>query len=160
LPCPPPEGREPDPPGALISASRPPDERARATPRAAPPEETALKTILLADDEENLRLLLRATLEEPDYVILEAADGPTAHEFALKHRPDLIILDWMMPGMSGLELTRLLRADPITRDTPIILLTARGQDQDCQQARHRVQAYLVKPFSPLEVLEKVEEILG
>jgi CheY-like chemotaxis protein len=120
-----------------------------------------LKTILLADDEENLRLLLRTTLEEPEYVILEAADGATALELALKHRPDLIILDWMMPGMTGLELTRLLRADPSTRDTQIILLTARGQDSDREQALAAgVQAYLVKPFSPLEVLERIEEILG
>ncbi len=120
-----------------------------------------MKTILLADDEENLRLLLRATLEEPDFTILEAPDGSTAHELARKHRPDLVVLDWMMPGMTGIELTRLLRSEPETRSTPIILLTARGQESDRDQAMALgIQGYLVKPFSPLEFLHMVEEILG
>ena len=120
-----------------------------------------MKTILLADDEANLRLLLRTTLDEPDYAILEAGDGQDAYELAIKHRPDLIVLDWMMPGMTGLELASRLRENPDTSDTPIILLTARGQEEDKSQALAvGVNAYLVKPFSPLEFLEKVEEILG
>ena len=92
---------------------------------------------------------------------LEAADGALAYELAQKHRPDLIVLDWMMPGMTGIDLARQLRADPATRDTPIILLTARGQERDRQQGLEAgVHTYLVKPFSPLEFLETVERILG
>ena len=120
-----------------------------------------MKTILLADDEENLRLLLRTTLEEPDYIILEASDGNLAYEMAQKHHPDLIVLDWMMPGMSGIDLVRRLRAEPTTQGTPIILLTARGRTHDREQGLAAgVYAYLVKPFSPLEFLETVEAILG
>ena len=120
-----------------------------------------MKTILLADDEENLRLLLRTTLDEPDYIILEASDGNLAYEMAQKHHPDLIVLDWMMPGMSGIDLVRRLRAELTTQETPIILLTARGQTRDREQGLAAgVNAYLVKPFSPLEFLETVEAILG
>lgn len=120
-----------------------------------------MTTVLIADDEENLRLLLRTALEQPGCTILEAADGKTALEMALKTLPDLIILDWMMPGMTGIELARVLRADPMTRNTPIILLTARGQDTDREQGLAvGVTAYLVKPFSPLEFIEKVEQVLG
>ena len=120
-----------------------------------------MKTILLADDEENLRLLLRTTLEEPDYIIVEASDGNLAYEMAQKHHPDLIVLDWMMPGMSGIDLVRRLRAELTTQETPIILLTARGRTRDREQGLAAgVNAYLVKPFSPLEFLETVEAILG
>jgi two-component system phosphate regulon response regulator PhoB len=120
-----------------------------------------MTTILLADDEENLRLLLRTALEQPDCTILEAADGTTALDLARKHLPDLIVLDWMMPGITGLELARLLRAEPQTRSTPIILLTARGRESDREQGLAvGVNAYLVKPFSPLEFLDKVEELIG
>ena len=120
-----------------------------------------MKTILLADDEQNLRLLVRTTLEDPDWRILEAADGPSALEIARKEHPDLIVLDWMMPGMSGIDVAAELRRHPETRDVPIIMLTAKGRQADREQGLSLgISAYLVKPFSPLEVLDKVQEILG
>jgi two-component system, OmpR family, phosphate regulon response regulator PhoB len=119
-----------------------------------------MKTLLLADDEANLRMLARITLDDPDYRILEAADGATALALARAEHPDLLVLDWMMPGLSGIEVARLLRQDPHTSNIPIIMLTAKGQATDKDQGQHwGAYAYLVKPFSPLELLEKVEAAL-
>ena len=119
-----------------------------------------MKTILLADDEANLRMLVHTTLEDPDYRIVEAEDGTAALTLAQEEHPDLLILDWMMPGMSGIDVARTLRDTPETANIPIILLTAKGQEQDKEQGRAvGAHAYLVKPFSPLELLEKVQEIL-
>lgn len=120
-----------------------------------------MKTILLADDDANLRTLLRTTLDDPEYRVLEAADGTTALELAGKERPDLVVLDWTMPGMSGLEVAKALGQDPATAHIPVIMLTAKGQEMDKEQWRAiGVYAYLIRPFSPLELLEEVEEALG
>ena len=74
--------------------------------------EESMKTILLADDEANLRTLIRMTLEDPHYRILEATDGTAALQLARQERPDLVILDWMMPGPSGIAVARILRQEP------------------------------------------------
>jgi DNA-binding response OmpR family regulator len=121
----------------------------------------ALKTILLADDEANLRILVRTTLDDAEYCIIEAADGTTALELARRQRPDLLVLDWMMPGLNGIDVAQALRQDPVTAHIPIIMLTARGQETDKERGHSLgTSAYLVKPFSPLELLRKVEELLG
>ena len=119
-----------------------------------------MKTILLADDEYHLRLLVRTTLDDPEYCILEAADGTTALELACKERPDLLLLDWMMPGINGIEVAKALRQNPATMHIPIIMLTAKSQETDKAQG-HAVGVciYLVKPFSPLELRRKVQEVL-
>ncbi len=120
-----------------------------------------MKKILLADDEENLRILVHTTLEDPRYEILEAADGEEALELAKAHHPDLLVLDWMMPGRSGVEVAQAPRQDPETAQTPILLLTAKSQARDRAAADAAgVNGYLVKPFSPLELMEKVEELLA
>jgi two-component system phosphate regulon response regulator PhoB len=120
-----------------------------------------MKTILLADDEANLRMLVHATLDDPQYRILEAADGATALALAKKERPDLLVLDWMMPEMTGIEVARALRNNDATSHIPIIMLTAKGQEKDKEQGRALGSyAYLVKPFSPLELLEKIQQVLG
>lgn len=119
-----------------------------------------MNNILVADDEESLRLLIRTTLEGSDVTILEAGDGVAALEMARRELPDLIVLDWMMPRKNGLEVTRELRADPRTRGIAILMLTAMGQERDRKAGLAAgVQAYLVKPFSPLELLEKVQAVL-
>ena len=119
-----------------------------------------MNTILIADDEESLRLLIRTTLESPEVTLLEATDGNTALEMARREQPDLIVLDWMMPGKSGIEVTKELRADPRTAPIAIVMLTAMGQEQDRKQGLAAgVQAFLVKPFSPLELLDRVQEVL-
>lgn len=120
-----------------------------------------MKTILLADDEAYLRLLVHTTLDDPTYRILEATDGNQALAMARAEHPDLLVLDWMMPGLSGIAVAQTLRQDPATANIPIIMLTAKGQDIDRAQGQAvGLQAYLVKPFSPLELLEKVQAILG
>lgn len=124
-------------------------------------QEKPMKTILLADDEANLRILVRTTLDDSDYHILEAADGTAALDLARRQCPDLLVLDWMMPGINGLDVARALRQDPSTAHIPIIMLTARGQETDKAQGHSLgTYAYLVKPFSPLELLQKVREALG
>jgi signal transduction histidine kinase len=118
-----------------------------------------MKTIVIADDEPNLRMLARITLDDPGYRILEAEDGSTALALARSEKPDLLVLDWMMPGLTGIEVAHTLRQDAQTSTIPIIMLTAKGQDTDKAQGRAAgVNAYLVKPFSPLELLQKIQEI--
>lgn len=119
-----------------------------------------MNTILVADDEESLRLLIRTTLESPEVTILEACDGIAALELARQELPALLVLDWMMPGKNGLEVARELRADPRTARIAILMLTAMGQEKDKKEGMAvGVQGYLVKPFSPLELLEKVQAVL-
>jgi CheY-like chemotaxis protein len=119
-----------------------------------------MQTILLADDEKPLRILVHTTLAGPDYRILEANDGLEALEIARREKPDLLVLDWMMPALTGLEVTKRLRQDPATAGIPIIMLTAKGQEADRELAvRVGITAYLVKPFSPLALLERVRETL-
>src|SRR2546422_5742796 len=79
-----------------------------------PDRETLVKKILLADDESNLRKLVRTTLEDPAYQIFEAPNGSRALELARKEVPDLLLLDWMMPGMTGIEVLKALRSDRLT----------------------------------------------
>ncbi|MGE0827521.1 MAG: response regulator [Candidatus Binatia bacterium] len=119
-----------------------------------------MKTLLLADDEANLRMLARITLNSLEYRILEAKDGTSALKLVQVEHPDLLVLDWTMPGLTGIEVAQILRRDPATSCIPIILLTAKGQESDRQQGKAcGAYAYLVKPFSPLELLEKVESSL-
>ena len=120
-----------------------------------------MRSVLLADDEESLRLLIYATLEDPDYQIFEASDGDEALAMAREHRPDIMVLDWMMPGKTGVEVAALLRGEEATRHTPIILLTAKSQQADINTALEMgVTTYLVKPFSPVALLDKVQEFLA
>lgn len=120
-----------------------------------------MKTILLADDEPNLRQLVRTTLEGAGTRFIEVADGEAALAAARSVRPELLILDWMMPGKSGVEVAEELRNDPETRDLPIIILTARNQVQDRERCfRAGAVAHLAKPFSPLELLHQVELAIG
>lgn len=123
--------------------------------------DTAMRTILVADDEGAIRTLIHAIVEDSGCRIIQASDGVTALEMARAHKPDLVIIDWMMPGMTGVEVTRALRAEPATSNTPVVLLTARhrGEDRAAGTAAG-ANAYLVKPFSPLELLELVEGLLG
>ncbi len=117
--------------------------------------------ILLADDDAPLRTLLQITLGTADYLVLETADGVSALKVARSEKPDLIILDWMMPGMTGLEVADALRRDAATDRIPIIMLTARDEEEDERRARALgIFGFMVKPFSPLEFLNMVESALG
>jgi two-component system, OmpR family, phosphate regulon response regulator PhoB len=120
-----------------------------------------MKTILIADDEEDLRLLVQVTLEHPSYRILTAIDGCAAMDAVSTHIPDLLILDWMMPGLNGCEVVQKLRLHSDTAKIPIVMLTAKeGLDAREQMASLDLAGYLVKPFSPLELIQKVREVLA
>lgn len=119
-----------------------------------------MHTILIAEDEEDLRTIVRMTLEDPQYRILEAEDGNSTVELARRECPDVLILDWMMPGLSGLEVLQALQQQPDTSKIRVIFLTAKDQPSDQDEGLATgAFAYLVKPFSPLELLEKVRKAL-
>ena len=116
--------------------------------------------ILLVEDEEALVTLLRYNLEGEGFRLAHAADGEEALVLAREETPDLILLDWMLPLMSGLEVCRQLRRAPDTRDTPIILLTARGEEADKVRGLDSgADDYITKPFSPGELIARIKAVL-
>lgn len=118
-----------------------------------------MRRILVCDDEDVLRTLVREVLSEA-YEIVEAEDGEQALARALERRPDLVILDMMMPGRSGIEVLRAVRGHPELARTPVLMLTARTQPADREAAeRAGADSYLAKPFSPLGLVRAVEELL-
>lgn len=117
--------------------------------------------VLVCDNEEVLRALVRGALEIGDYEIVEARDGDESLELARACEPDLIVLDLMMPGRTGLEVLDELRTEPRFAETPVIMLTARAQAADRQAAVEAgASHFLPKPFSPLELASLVEELLN
>jgi len=115
--------------------------------------------VLVCDDEEVLRSLIRATLEA-DFAIVESINGDATLDQARAERPDLIVLDMMMPGTSGLDVLRELRADPELRSIPVLMLTARAQRSDREAAANAgADRFLAKPFSPIELAEIVTELV-
>jgi two-component system alkaline phosphatase synthesis response regulator PhoP len=118
------------------------------------------KTVLICDNERTLRALVRAALKDSGYRILEAQDGDEALEIARAQRPDLMILDMMMPGRTGLDVLAELRQTDELGATPVIMLTARTQDADREQAeRAGADRFLPKPFSPRRLASIVDEML-
>jgi DNA-binding response OmpR family regulator len=117
--------------------------------------------VLCADDEEDIRALVAFRLGRAGYTVLQARDGEEALAIALRERPDLAVLDVMMPKMNGYELTRRLREEEATSRMPIILLTARAQDTDVEHGFDLgADDYIRKPFSPQELSRRVQAILG
>lgn len=119
-----------------------------------------MKKILIADDEAPIRLLIHSTLESEEYHIIESENGPDTVAKCLEERPDLLILDLMMPGISGEEVCKKVRSDPRTKAIPIIILTGRGRLSEDEATAFDANFYLTKPFSPLELLECVSKILN
>ena len=117
--------------------------------------------VLLVEDEEAVRLLLRLTLELGSVEVVEALDGETAVERCLAERPDVVFLDWVLPGRSGIEVCREIRAQPATEDTTIVMLTARSGEQQREAGLAAgADDYISKPFSPEHLLDKLREVLG
>ncbi|SFB18869.1 two-component system, OmpR family, response regulator ResD [Cohnella sp. OV330] len=113
--------------------------------------------ILVVDDEERIRRLLRMYLEKEGYVIEEAEDGETALKLALEEEYDLIVLDLMLPGIDGMEVCSRLRQ---SKATPVIMLTAKGEEVNRVQGFEAgADDYVVKPFSPREVIFRIKAIL-
>ena len=117
--------------------------------------------VLIADDSEGIRSLIRFTLDTGRFRIVEAPDGETAVAQAQCVRPALVFLDWAMPGRSGVEVCRALRADPSTAAARIVMVSARTRLSDRKAAIEAgADDYVVKPFSPMALLELVAEVLG
>jgi CheY-like chemotaxis protein len=121
-----------------------------------------MKKILIVDDQQQVRELVEVTLRAEDYQILQANNSQEAIRIARDEKPDLIIMDVMMPdGMDGLDATRLIKNDPATKDCKVIMLTARGQDIDRQRGFDvGAEDYFIKPFSPLDLIRKVESVIN
>jgi two-component system phosphate regulon response regulator PhoB len=116
--------------------------------------------ILIVEDEEPLTLLLRYNLEAEGYEVETVARGDDAATRLKESPPDLVVLDWMLPGLSGIELCRSLRARPETRQLPIIMLTARGEESEkVRGLATGADDYIVKPFSVPELLARVRALL-
>ena len=120
-----------------------------------------MKKVLLAEDEEVLRMLIVDTLEDEDFTVDEAADGGEAMDLFQKNQYDLVILDYMMPVYTGLEVIEKIRAAETTQHTKILMLSAKSQASE-QDSIFQVGAdyFMAKPFSPLELVELVVEILN
>ena len=121
-----------------------------------------MKTILIVDDKQEVRELVEVTLRVGDYRILQAENGDQALEVARAEKPDLMLLDVMMPGrIDGFGVCERLKDATATAGITIIMLTAKGQQVDKERGdKAGCDGYYTKPFSPLELLQKVEEVLG
>ncbi len=120
----------------------------------------AKPTILVIEDEAALVTLLRYNLERDGYRVVEARDGEEALIVAAEENPDLILLDWALPNLSGIEVCRRLRMKAESRNTPIIMLTARGEESDRIRGLDTgADDYVVKPFSMTEMLARIRAVL-
>jgi two-component system OmpR family response regulator len=119
------------------------------------------QTILVCDDEEPMRALMRAALDPSGCEIVEARDGDESMDLARALEPDLIVLDLMMPGRSGLQVLDELRGEPAFETTPVIVLSARAQVADREAVtRAGATRFMTKPFSPRELYTEVTGLLG
>lgn len=117
-------------------------------------------SILIVDDEPAIREMVTMALELAGFAVLEAEDARSAHAMIVDLRPDLILLDWMLPQVSGLELARRLKRDDATREIPVIMLTARSEeDNKIQGLESGADDYLTKPFSTRELVARIRAVL-
>lgn len=118
------------------------------------------KTILVADDETHILHVVSLKLRNAGYIVITARDGQEALEMAQQEKPDLVITDYHMPHLSGLELCQRLKQDPATSVIPAIMLTARGYQLDpADTEQSGILRMLSKPFSPRQLLTTVNEVL-
>ena len=116
--------------------------------------------ILLVEDEPAIQELIAANLARAGHHVVRANDAESAQRIVREALPDLVLLDWMLPGASGVEFARRLRADERTSDIPIIMLTARGEEQDKVTALEiGADDYVTKPFSPRELVARIKAVL-
>jgi two-component system phosphate regulon response regulator PhoB len=128
--------------------------------RTPPVGVEVVRIVVIADDDASIRLLVHATIESDDFVVVEASNGAEAWALIQQHKPGLVLLDVQMPGRSGLEVLRLIKADPQLKATRVIMLTSKSQETDVEVGLLAgADFYLTKPFSPLDLLTRVEEAL-
>ena len=128
---------------------------------SAEPASGTARRVLVVDDERAIRLLCRVNLAASGMDVLEAADGQAGLDLARKERPDLVLLDVMMPGVDGWTVARELAASEETRDIPIVFLTARAEPADKRLGEQLGGVgYLIKPFDPVSIGDVVEDVLS
>ena len=133
----------------------------KAVPLAAMDASGTSRLILIAEDDADIRALVTFRLERAGYEVVAAEDGEEALALIAERKPDLALLDVMMPKLDGLEVTRRIRADEATSRIPVILLTARVQDSDIARGLEAgANDYIKKPFSPQELRARVEAVLA
>ncbi len=119
------------------------------------------RKILTCDDEKHIVRLIQVNLERQGYEVITAYNGAECLEKVKEDRPDLIVLDVMMPEMTGFEVLDVLKKDPETENIPVIMLTARAQDSDVLRGwQSGVECYLTKPFNPMELIAFVKRIFS
>ncbi len=121
-----------------------------------------MRKILIVEDQPEIRELIRLTLEFDDYEIFEAGTGAAALAIAEKQRPDLVLLDVMMPGgMDGVEVCRRIKADANLRRIKVVMLSAKSQANDKTAGLNAgADTYLTKPFSPVELMTTINRVIG
>ncbi len=119
-----------------------------------------MKKILVVEDSRNIAAMISLCLEEQGYAVLLSEDGIEAVRSAFEDAPDLVLLDLVLPRMSGLTVLRALRDNPMTSGMPVIVISARAQKEDIQEAYSLgADDYLVKPFTPSELTERISSLL-
>lgn len=118
------------------------------------------RSIMLVEDEAPIREMLKIVLEQAGFAVNEAEDYDIALEKMIEPYPDLVLLDWMLPGGSGVKLARKLKEHEFTRDIPIIMLTARGEEEDKVRGLEAgADDYITKPFSPKELVARIKAVM-
>lgn len=116
--------------------------------------------ILIVEDEADIREVLAYNLDREGYAVLCAADGPEGLQTARREAPDVVLLDLLLPGLDGVEVCRKLKMDPTTRDIPVIMITAKGEETDVVLGLGvGADDYMTKPFSPRELIARVRAVL-
>jgi two-component system alkaline phosphatase synthesis response regulator PhoP len=120
-----------------------------------------MRKVVVIDDEPFILMMIEDKLKKAGFDVVTLRSSLGAIEVIRKEKPGLIILDWMMPELSGIELCKILKHNPDMADIPVFMLTAKGQDSDEQLGlRSGVARYITKPFSPKALLQMVEEVMG
>ena len=118
------------------------------------------RRVLIVDDEPAIREMVAVALELADFDVLEADNAQRAHEYIVDERPDLVLLDWMLPSVSGIELARRLKREDATAEVPIIMLTAKSEeDNKIQGLDVGADDYITKPFSTRELISRIKAVL-
>ncbi len=118
------------------------------------------KRILIVEDEQPIREMVMFALAGAGYEVREAADAREAQASIAERLPDLILLDWMLPGISGIDFARRLKRDELTRELPVIMLTARAEEEDkVQGLESGSDDYITKPFSPRELVARIRAVM-
>lgn len=122
--------------------------------------EVRRKTVLIVDDEAAIREMVSLALETAKFNVLEASDSQEGHAIIIDSQPDAVLLDWMMPGTTGLEFLRRLRRDPLTEKIPVILLTAKtSEDSKITGLDSGADDFISKPFSPKELVSRIRAVI-